>query len=1089
MNRRLALLIGLAFFGLAPMAIGQTAGAGTLLRKDAPTVAMTYPPPNAVFATQLTPTITFRATVSDPDEAIGGVAFLVCFANGLDCVGQPAISATGSNPYQATWTPPAPAILSPSGESTGFLVQATAYNALGQTQYSSAVPFTVLQPPTYPKIDLVVPDEDLGNLGLEFVTPASPVLYATTIADTRIVPSSIVRVDFLDGSTVIGTLTAPNTIPGGYAFVWANASRGAHLISARAVDSTGGSASSNAVAVYIVDPDQPPSVALTAPATGQIFTRSSVVPLSATASSSQGSIERVDFKTGTTVIASVFSPPFTSSWVNPPSGHFTITASAYDDLGVATTSPAAYIEVLPAPRSPSVVLTAPAPGTAAAAGVALPLAATALAPDGSISRVDFLSGSSVIGSAASAPYAYNWSNPTAGVLSLTAKAYDLQGRSGTATPVSVSVINSTPPAVALMSPAGGTSFAAPGSIGMTATATPATGASIAKVEFLVNGSVVGTRNTAPFSFTWGSVAAGNYSLTARATDNLGSAATSSTVNISVLNDAPPSATLTAPSNGQTFYVGQPIGLSANASDSDGTVTRLEFLIDGAVVASQGAAPYAYTWTGASAGTHAVAARATDNLGVATTSAAATITVAANNPPSVSLTAPLNQQTFSAGQSIALTASAADNDGSIAKVEFLADSSVIGTKTASPYTMSWSGAAIGTHTLAARATDNRGAPVTSTPVAITVSATSAPTVSLSMPSVNKVFAAGATVNLAATAADAGGTIVRVEFYAGATLIGTVTSAPYNFAWTNVAAGNYVITAKVVDNQTATATSVGVPIQVITPALAITTPAANASIAADFTLVMGTYQGPPNSGVTVNGVVANNDGQGNYFVNNVPLVTGQNTLTVALTTPDGQTAVQTQTVTSTSTAPMRIYAEPDAAVGSGTFVIRLENRTANAYTDILYQNLGGGQLDSSALDQTTLGKIAYTAPGSYTPRFSITDSAGNTYTQSLKLLVQDRAMLDAVLKSAWTDLTSALSAGDKTSAMRVLSSPARVKYGPVFDELAPYMAQIIPGWSPPMTGTLSAEIGEFAIRRTLDGLKQLFFVYFVRDGYGIWRLGSM
>lgn len=1085
--RRIALQLALVLFGLAPVAVGQAQGADVLIRKDAPTVSMTYPPRNAVFATQLSPVITFEATVSDPDEAIGGVAFLVCPVGGTSC--GTMVVATGPNPYVATWTPPPPLILSPSGESTAYLVQATAYNALGQAQYSTAVPFTVLQPPTYPRIDLIVPDQDLGNLGLEFVTPASPVLYATTIADTRIVPSSIVRVDFLDGSTVIGTLTAPNTIPGGYAFVWANASPGAHLISARAVDSTGGSASSNAVAVYIVDPDQPPSVALTAPATGQIFTRSSVIPLSATASSSQGAVERVDFKAGTTVIASVFSPPFTSSWVHPPSGHFTITASAYDDLGIATTSSAAHVEVLPTPRLPSVVLTAPAPGTAIAAGIALPLAAAALAPDGSISRVDFLAGTSVIGSAASAPYTYNWTNPTVGTLSLTAKAYDLQGHSGISTPVSVSVISSTPPAVALTSPAGGAAFAAPGSVGMTASATPATGASIAKVEFLANGSVVGTRNAAPFSFAWSGVAAGSYALTARATDNLGNASTSAPVSISVRTDVPPSVTLTAPGNGQTFYVGQAIGLSATASDSDGTVTRLEFLIDGAVVASLGAAPYAYTWTGASVGTHAVAARATDNLGVATTSAAATITVAANSPPSVSLTAPINQQTFSAGQSIALAASASDSDGSIAKVEFLVDSSVIGTKTASPYTMSWSGAAIGTHILAARATDNQGAPTTSAAISIVVNASSAPTVSLAMPRANQIFAAGATIHLAAKAADAGATIARVEFYAGSTLIGTVTAPPYNFAWAGVSAGSYVLTAKVIDSQTASATSSGVPVQVITPTLTITSPAPNASIAADFVLVTGTYQGPPNSGVTVNGVVANNDGQGNYFVNNVPLVTGQNTLTVALTTPDGQTAVQTQTVTSTSTAPLRIYAEPDAAVGSGTFVIRLENRTANAYTEVLYQNLGGGQLDSSALDQSTLGKIAYTAPGSYTPRFSVTDSAGNTYTQSLELLVHDRATLDAMLKSAWTDLTSALSAGDKSSAMRVLSSPARVKYGPVFDELAPYMAQIIPDWSPPMTGTLSSEIGEFAIRRVLGGMKQVFFVYFVRDGYGIWRLGSM
>jgi len=105
------------------------------------------------------------------------------------------------------------------------------------------------------------------------------------------------------------------------------------------------------------------------------------------------------------------------------------------------------------------------------------------------------------------------------------------------------------------------------------------------------------------------------------------------------------------------------------------------------------------------------------------------------------------------------------------------------------------------------------------------------------------------------------------------------------------------------------------------------------------------------------------------------------------------------------------------------------------------------------------------------------------------VQDKVVLDATLKSAWADFATALSSSDKTAAMRTLSTPAQVKYGPVFDELGPYMAQIISSWSTPTTGVLSNEIAEYAIRRVLDGVKQLFFVYFVRDGYGIWRLGSM
>ncbi len=73
-----------------------------------------------------------------------------------------------------------------------------------------------------------------------------------------------------------------------------------------------------------------------------------------------------------------------------------------------------------------------------------------------------------------------------------------------------------------------------------------------------------------------------------------------------------------------------------------------------------------------AGSYSLSARATDNRGAQTTSAAVGIQVSApqNQPPSVSLTAPANAATYTAPASITLTASASDADGSIAKVEFL-----------------------------------------------------------------------------------------------------------------------------------------------------------------------------------------------------------------------------------------------------------------------------------------------------------------------------------------------------------------------------------------------------------------------------------
>src|SRR4029450_7678892 len=73
----------------------------------------------------------------------------------------------------------------------------------------------------------------------------------------------------------------------------------------------------------------------------------------------------------------------------------------------------------------------------------------------------------------------------------------------------------------------------------------------------------------------------------------------------------------------------------------------------------------------------------------------------------------------------------------------------------------------------------------------------PSVALTSPTEGAVFSpAPATITLSATATDADG-IDHVEFYNGATLIGTSSTFPYGGTWSNVAAGSYTLTAKAFD----------------------------------------------------------------------------------------------------------------------------------------------------------------------------------------------------------------------------------------------------------------------------------------------------
>ncbi|MDU0369165.1 Ig-like domain-containing protein [Hymenobacter endophyticus] len=95
------------------------------------------------------------------------------------------------------------------------------------------------------------------------------------------------------------------------------------------------------------------------------------------------------------------------------------------------------------------------------------------------------------------------------------------------------------------------------------------------------------------------------------------------------------------------------------------------------------------------------------------------TAPANQAPTVSLAAASTSLTVNSA--LALTATAADADGSVAKVEFFNGATKLGEDTSAPYQLSWTPTATGTVSLTAKATDNAGASTTSGAVSVAVTA--------------------------------------------------------------------------------------------------------------------------------------------------------------------------------------------------------------------------------------------------------------------------------------------------------------------------------------------------------------------------------
>jgi len=180
------------------------------------------------------------------------------------------------------------------------------------------------------------------------------------------------------------------------------------------------------------------------------------------------------------------------------------------------------------------------------------------------------------------------------------------------------------------------------------------------------------------------------------------------------------------------------------------------------------------------------------------------------PPTVNITSPAAGSMYLTPGTITIDADAADADG-IAKVEFLQGTTVLNTDTVAPYSFTWSGVATGNYTLTARATDALGAVTTSVPVNISVVTTFPPTVTITSPASGTSFSSPATIEITADASDSDG-ISKVEFYQGSVLLGTVTSPPYTFSWSGMAACSYSLTARATDTLGGMATSAPVAVNV-------------------------------------------------------------------------------------------------------------------------------------------------------------------------------------------------------------------------------------------------------------------------------------
>jgi hypothetical protein len=388
-----------------------------------------------------------------------------------------------------------------------------------------------------------------------------------------------------------------------------------------------------------------------------------------------------------------------------------VTTGAQLDTNAALRLAAAALERVTTNQPPTVSLTNPTNDTNVPLGEPVLLTATATDNDGVVNRVEFFTGSTKIGEATNAPYTFLWTNAPLGLHNLTARVHDDEGTNRTSAISTIFVISAgglvTP---AFNTPTGTVNLTLEGVAdwvhwGLITESTTNRKAGV--VPMISPYTIVGSGPAFQFfdnfnGYTW--------------TDGTPRAGTTNTKTGVYIFGVGNGFEIQAPATNVPRTLRVHVGTYAGRGKLRAFLTDFSApAINDTSVNNVGNGPggiYTITYRSATAAPgqklvvrYTLAARYAGD-GNATLQAASL--ALENNPPTVTLLTPTNRTAALVGSNVLLQATAADSDGTISRVEFYTNNTLVGISSNAPYSFTLTNPSLGTYSISARAFDNNDA---------------------------------------------------------------------------------------------------------------------------------------------------------------------------------------------------------------------------------------------------------------------------------------------------------------------------------------------------------------------------------------------
>ncbi len=262
-----------------------------------------------------------------------------------------------------------------------------------------------------------------------------------------------------------------------------------------------------------------------------------------------------------------------------------------------------------------------------------------------------------------------------------------------------------------------------------------------------------------------------------------------------------------------------------------------------------------------------------------------------------------------------------------------------------------------------------------------------------------------------------------------------------------------------------------------------------------VVRGTATGPPDVGISINGNPVNVDlGHAGTpadpfsWFGVLSLADGPVVLRAVIRTASGQTNfAQRQISVAADPAAMRLNPSRELEIAPATIGFTVDNlpeEIERVETDLdgdgIYE-LSGPELPPLSVD--------YAAPGLRSVTLRVTEQSGIVRIATAWVSIVEFGQMDVLLKQRWDEFRAALARGDVAAAKTLIAgAAARETYGKVLSELPGRLTAIAESMAGILPVYIRPEFAKYLLTRVENGRDVGYYVYFVRDADGLWRIAQ-